>query len=148
MSQVSNPAYTQTTAANQGPLAYAEILVAAAGTITLGLGTLNGVVQYGISHSGSLVPSGSGSSFGNADVVCLAYNQNTNNLWIRTNGNAWMGGGDPVAGSNPTLSGLAAGAYLIAVNAGTGGSGSVTGRFTAAACTMGIPSGYSSWSGT
>jgi hypothetical protein len=40
------------------------------------------------------------------DHWCLAFDPFTGNLWIRDDGAAWWGGGDPAAGTSPTLSGI------------------------------------------
>jgi hypothetical protein len=61
-----------------------------------------------------------GTSPGAGDTVGFAYDPANGKLWIATN-NTWIGGGDPVANTSPTLTGVPAGAVPFVVN-GTAGT--------------------------
>lgn len=144
-----------TTLPNQAVHAYAEVHVDAQADHNSGLwigvmpsngGTVSN--QASLSQNGTVFPSGAGTGFGTGDVVCLAYSQDSGKLWIRVNGNAWIGGGDPVAGTSPTVSGLGGSQYVGVSEAGSNSAGGVTGRFRTADFTQAVPAGFSGWSGT
>lgn len=88
-----------------------------------------------------------GTALSIGSVVKGALNFSTNQAWLGLVGGAWVGGGDPAAGTSPTLS-LPAGTYYIASCSG-GTSDPTTWavriRTGAAQFTGTVPSGFVAW---
>ena len=64
--------------------------------------TQNGATALAISNSGST----STTAVVQGDVLCFAADLALGRLWVRRNGGAWIGGGDPATNTSPTFSGL------------------------------------------
>jgi len=75
------------------------------------------------------------------DIICCALDLDAGKVWWRLNGAAWPSSGDPVAGTNPAFSGIAAGEYAIAT-CGDETSVATTINFGQAAFAYTPPTGY------
>lgn len=87
----------------------------------------------------------SGGTLGSVSSVEVAIRTSTRRVWIRRNGGAWVGGGDPVADTSPTLT--LSGTDLIfpaatLTRAGASGSRYVQLHPDAASTTGTVPSGF------
>ena len=76
-----------------------------------------------IYNNGSQLSSGLSTVTTN-DVVGIAYDSATNKLWFNKNGGTWFGGGDPAAGTTPTVTTSSSFTYCPVLGAG-GGSDAV-----------------------
>ncbi len=146
-----------TTLPNQLPYAYAEVSIDAFSggnnQFYIGLTPDNTTppdegygIQFVPGGDSALIPGGTGPQLNAGDVIQFALDQAGGNLWIGQNG-TWIGGGDPAAGSSPSLTGLS-GAYYVAAQMSFSNAGAVTGAFTLAELSYAPPSGFSSWSGS
>ncbi len=81
---------------------------------------------------------GTGSTYTTGDVIGVAYDDSTGNLWWAKN-NVWQRSGDPATAANPIFT-LSAGTYYPAGTIGT--SGVVTANFGASAFVYTPPSGF------
>ena len=135
-----------TTLPNQGALAYAEVTalqISTNGSLGIGLCAADGsppLTQL-VSDNGSAMP-----PLTAGQRVGIAYNQNTGNAWARINGGAWLGGGDPVAGTSPTATGISGPQYVSCAVGEFSSSSQVVLAAMLAAFVDAVPSGYSSWS--
>ena len=113
----------------------------ASGTNYLG-GDANGYGHYlpsnDVYRSGGVVFNGATIST-TPVTVGFAFNSSTRNLWLRRPDSTWEGGGDPTAGTSPTLT-LAAGTYFPACTPSTGAS-AITLNAGASAFALWTPSG-------
>lgn len=145
-----------TTLPNQLPYAYAEVSIGAFSgdnnQFFMGLTPNNTTppdAGYGIQFvpgaDSVLIPAGNGPQLNAGDIIQFALDQVGGNLWIGQNG-GWIGGGDPAAGSSPSLTGLS-GAYYVSAQMSFANAGAVTGAFTLAELAHAPPAGFSSWSG-
>lgn len=111
--------------------------------------------QWGFSQTqagASLRQFGSSTSTTSAvqgDRICCAADLTAGSLWIRVNGGAWIGGGDPATGASPTFSGLAvaSGAYWgdFRPTAFVGDGVTILANFGSQAFSHAVPSGFSGW---
>ena len=110
--------------------------------------SVSGGTVYGVKGDGNLNPTNvySGETPQSGDAWSFAYRQDLGYLYIRRNGGAWLGGGDPVAGTSPTLSGLSGPQFVTFVEQDAT-LNSVTGWFNLDNIVEPIPSGFTSWSG-
>lgn len=86
------------------------------------------------------------------DVVSMAYDLGSGNVWVRKNGGAWIGGGDPVAKTSPTFT-ITIGPCVptvVTYHRGTGFTGDYRVRVLVDGDTFTypLPTGYSAWRGT
>lgn len=88
----------------------------------------------------------SGSGLSNGDKVCFAVDLDTRKCWMRVNGGAWIGGGDPAAGTTPTrtLGGTDA-LYPVAHSDNISGTTEYRLRAAEADLIHSMPSGFSAW---
>jgi hypothetical protein len=75
------------------------------------------------------------------DVVGVACDPSAGKIWLRINGAAWLGGGNPAAGTSPTFSGLTGTLHAGACPWGAGHV--ITMRFDPASFSDPAPSGFS-----
>lgn len=107
--------------------------------------TQNGSTALAISNSGSAAAT----VVAQGDRVCFAADLGTGRLWVRVNGGAWIGGGDPAAGTTPTFSGLAVpggsfwGDFRPCALPGNGVT--LTANFGSQAFAHSVPAGFSGW---
>ena len=69
-------------------------------------------------NNGTLLSSYSSSTTN--DVIGLAYDAPSNKLWIRKNNGSWFAGGDPAAGTTPTMTTSSSYSYTAVLGAGGG----------------------------
>lgn len=80
-----------------------------------------------------------GASWAAGDVIGIALDTASGEIWFRKNG-AWQASGDPASGANPAFTGLSGTLYPAA---GTFNNAAFIGRFKAADLSGSIPSGFS-----
>ncbi len=92
---------------------YWEVLVedpVGGGTIDAFVGFNEASTSIGTAHGGSATVRSNGAtsgwssapaSFAFGDVICIALDADSGKAWMRKNGSAWSGGGDPSAGTSP-----------------------------------------------
>lgn len=78
--------------------------------------------------------------------VMVAYDADAGKMWVGYNG-AWMGSGDPAAGTNPTFTGLSGTIYpaVTVPNGNYNVTDRVTGMFHSAGFKHTPPTGFSAW---
>jgi len=82
------------------------------------------------------------SGWGNGSVIGIAVDFSTGEVWFSVNG-AWVGGGEPGAGSTAAFSGISEAVRpAVAANAGTA---NLTIRGASVDFSYSIPSGFSAW---
>lgn len=88
------------------------------------------------------------SSYTTNDVIGVAVDIPNKKIWFSKNG-TWQGGGDPAAGTSPTVTWTTGSqTWFPAIFIDEGSSGtrpSFTGRFTSGSFTQSIPSGFSAY---
>lgn len=83
------------------------------------------------------------------DVVCVAADLSLGRMWVRVNGGAWIGGGDPAANTTPTFTGMAVaggsfwGNFRPCVAPGIGTT--LTANFGGKTFAQTVPSGFAGW---
>lgn len=104
-----------------------------------------------LNHSGWTGDNGSGlTQWSSSGTIRLEYaiDLPNNKIWIRENGGAWIGGGDPAAGTTPTAAGtMGSGTshYLVANGFSTLGTFTIIARASQAHA---APSGFTAIGGT
>lgn len=107
--------------------------------------TQNGATALAISNSGSVAAT----VVAQGDRVCFAADLGAGKLWVRVNGGAWIGGGDPATGASPTFSGLAVpggsfwGDFRPCALPGAGVT--LTANFGSQTFVHSVPSGFAGW---
>lgn len=86
--------------------------------------------------------SGSVGGFVVNDVICFAVRVGDARVWVRKNGNAWAGGGDPAADTTPHKTLAGSGALHLICNIAN--AAAVTANF-AGPFAQSVPSGFSAW---
>lgn len=77
---------------------------------------------WGVRHNGGLVHSQAYSH--NPQIIEIAVRAGTRRVWIRRNGAAWIGGGDPAADTTPTVTLSGTGAIYASATVVVSGAGS------------------------
>lgn len=99
------------------------------------------VRSFGTSASTTAVAQG--------DVICVAADLSLGRMWIRRNGGAWIGGGDPAANTTPTFTGMAVpvgsfwGDYRPCVAPGIGVT--LTANFGSQTFAHAVPATFAGW---
>ena len=110
----------------------------------------------GFDHSGASIgyvvngSSGIGSSayaHATGDVIRLAFDQLTGGMWYAKNGGAWIGGGDPAAGTSPThtLTRRQLVPYVTYYHRNLAGTSEVQIVLDPAELQYSVPAGFSTW---
>lgn len=93
-------------------------------------------------HNGSKTNLTSTATWTSGDVMMIAWNANTGNLWFGRNG-TWFDSGDPAAGTNPIFTSVTGTLYPMTATARQ--NDVFTGNFGSTAFTYSAPSGFSAW---
>lgn len=132
---------------------YFEISVSAAGAFDAFVGfipsgvavtNINLVSAYCLRANGSTVGFSSPFSFASGDTIGFAVDADAGKAWIRLNGGAWAGGGDPAAGTSPSASGLTPGVtWMPAAGADNNSTDhTFTAKFSPATFQTAAPAGF------
>ena len=113
----------------------------------LGFSSSETGLNYSVSSAGFWTPSGPDNLTINVGDIIMLASDGEGNCWFGQNG-AWIGGGDPVTGANPTYTGLGANPYpSVSISEAVGAAGQATGRFQDSAFTYAVPAGFTSIQG-
>jgi hypothetical protein len=85
-----------------------------------------------------------GTTYTTGDVIGVALDSTAGKIYFSKNG-TWQNTGDPVAGTNPALTGITGLQFPAAALYSLTGPHAVTGRFKLAGFSTAPPSGYSAW---
>ncbi len=96
------------------------------------------------------VTSGTALNFASGDTVSVAIDIDNNKIWVRLNGGAWAGGGDPAANTTPSgISDLAfnGGVKIAGMGFHASGNTDILTLNLSTAPTYTVPSGFTAWDG-
>jgi hypothetical protein len=108
---------------------------------------------YGFFANATIVHDGANSPFGDpwsaADVICVAVDLDLGMIWFRRGIEAWMGAGDPEAGTSPAFNVTISGSTIPYVPAASllYEDTNINGRFTASTLSYpyNVPAGFTPW---
>lgn len=115
---------------------------------TTSVGAISSGASYALRSNGTAFGLSPGASFASGETVCFALDIPARKAWARIGSGAWLGGGDPTAGTLPTASDLPSGTTWLPAAGSDNNSGNHTfvGRFADFLHTP--PAGFSAFSDT